>query len=179
MRAADRLLSAVLALALMAVGLVAAVEIVVAGLGGSPWLVPHDRWAESARTTRWSDPGLRLAFAGLIAAGLALLALQVARRRPEALSLAAGGRGVVSEVDRRALERWLAERVEGVGGVAHARARIRARSAVVEAASVGRDTDPVEQGVRQMAAGSLESLQLDRTPRLRVKVRPRKDRGDG
>ena len=179
MRAVDRILGAVLALALIVVGVVAAVEILVAGLGGSSWIVPHERWAESARTTRWSDADLRLAFAGLIAAGILLLVLQAVRRRPEALPLAAGGPDVASEVDRRGLEQWLAEQAEGVEGVAHARARVRARAAVVEAASVGRDTAPVEEGVRQVSASSLESLGLERMPRLRVKVRSSKERTDG
>jgi hypothetical protein len=50
--------------------------------------------------------------------------------------------------------------------------RIGTGSALVEATSVGRDTATVEVRVRQVAASSLESLNLDRTTRLRVKVRP-------
>ena len=176
MRILDRVLSAVLGLALMVGGLVTAIEIVLAGLGRSPWLVPHDRWAEWARTTAWSDTDVRLIVAGLIAVGALLLVVQGVRRRPEALTLAAGDSGVVAELDRHGAERWMVERIERVEGVAGAGVRIGSRSAVVEATSVGRDTATVDRGVREAAASGFESLNLDRTPRLRVKVRPRPDR---
>lgn len=175
MRVLDRVLSAVLGLVLLVGGLVVAIEIVLAALGRSPWLVPHDRWADSARTTPWSDPGLRVVFVGLAAAGALLLVAEVARRRPEALPLAARGAGVVAALDRRAVERWLVQRVERVDGVAGAGVRIMARRTVVEATSVGRDSGAVEPGVREVAAGSLESLGLDRPTRLAVKVRPRRE----
>lgn len=173
MRVVDRVLNAVLALALMAGGLVAAIEIILAGLGRSPWLVPHDRWAESLRTTLWSGTDVRPLFAGLIVAGALLVLLEGVRRRPQALALAAGPPGVVTELDRQGVERWLVRRIEGVEGVADAGARIKRRSAVVEATSVGRDTITVDRGVREVAAAALESLDLDRTPRVRVKVRAR------
>lgn len=176
MRIFDRVLSAVLGLALLVGGLVTAIEIVLAGLGRSPWLLPHDRWAEMARTTAWSDTDVRPIAAGLIAAGVVLLVVEAARRRPEALTLAAGGSGVVSELERQGVERWMVERVERVEGVSAAGVRIGSRSVVVEATSVGRDIATVDRGVREAAAGGLESLRLDRTPRLRVKVRPRSDR---
>jgi len=172
----DRVLSAVLGLALMVGGLVTAIEIVLAGLGRSPWLLPHDRWAEIARTTTWSDTDVRPIAAGLIAAGVVLLVVEAARRRPEALTLAAGASGVVSELDRQGVERWMVQRVERVEGVSAAGVRIGSRSVVVEATSVGRDIATVDRGVREAAAGGLESLGLDRTPGLRVKVRPRSDR---
>ena len=70
----------------------------------------------------------------------------------------------------------MVERIERVEGVAGAGVRIGSRSAVVEATSVGRDTATVDRGVRDAAASGFESLNLDRTPRLRVKVRPRPDR---
>lgn len=153
-----------------------AVEIVLAGLGQGPWLVPHDRWVASASTTPWSEPDLRVVFVGLIAVGVLLLVVEGVQRRPEVLPLAAQGPGVVAALDRRAVERWLVERVEAVEGVAGAGVRIGARKAVVEATSVGRDSGEVEPGVREVASSSLESLGLDRPIRLHVKVRPRQER---
>lgn len=177
MRIIDRVLSAVLGLALLVGGLLVAIEIVLAGLDRPPWLLAHDRWTASASTTPWSDPDLRLLFAALIVVGALLLVAEVARRRPELLPLAAQGPGVVTALDRREVERWLAERVERVEGVAGAGVRINTRSALVEAASVGRDTSKVDAGVRKVATDSLELLNLDHTTRLRVKVRPRKEAG--
>ncbi len=176
MRIVDRVLSAVLGMALLVAGLLVAVEIVVAALGRSPWLVPHDHWAEWASTTSWSDPGLRVLFAGLIVGGVALLVVEGARRRPEVLALAAQGPGVVAVLERREVERWLVERVEGVEGVADAGVRISNGRTLVAATSVGRDTTTVEPGIREVASDSLESLALDRPTRLTVRVRPRQER---
>lgn len=175
MRALDRVLSAILALVLLVGGVVAAVEIVVAGLGSDPWLVAHDRWMDSARTTTWSDAALRPVLAGLIVLGGALVAVALFRRRPEVLALATAGPGVVGALDRRTVERWLQGKVEAVEGVSGAGVRITHGSTSVEATSLGRDTGAVEPGVREVAARSLESLHLDRVPRLQVKVRPRKE----
>lgn len=177
MRIVDRVVSAVLGLALLVGGLLVAIEIVLAGLNRSPWLLAHDRWIALARTTAWSEPDLRLTFAGLVVAGALLLVVELARRRPQVLPLAAQGPGVVTVLDRREVERWLVERVERVDGVAGAGVRVGSRSALVEATSVGRVTGEVEVGVRQVASDSLESLHLDRATRLRVKVRPRKEVG--
>lgn len=171
----DRVLSAVLGFTLLVGGLLAAVEIVLAGFGSGPWLVAHDRWVASARTTPWSDGDLRLVLGGLVVVGALLLVMAGARRRPEVLALAAGGGGVASTLDRRTVERWLVGRVEGVDGVSGAGVRIRHGSTSVEATSLGRDAGAVEPGVREVATRSLESLNLDRVPRLRVKVRPRQD----
>ncbi|CAN5232357.1 hypothetical protein BH24ACT1_BH24ACT1_07210 [soil metagenome] len=175
MRIVDRVLSAVLALVLLAGGLVVAVEIVLAGLGRPAWLVPHDRWAASARTTPWSETDLRLVFAGMIAVGVLLLVVEGARRRPDALLLAGRGPRVVSELDRRGVERWLVERIEGVEGVVGAGVHVGAKSAVVEATSLARDTGTIDQGVRQVAVDALNSLGLDHPLRVRVKVRPRSE----
>lgn len=176
MRIVDRVLSAVLGMALLVAGLLVAVEIMLAGLGRSPWLAPYDRWAESASTTPWSDPDLRVVFVGLIVVGVLLLLVEGARRRPEVLALAAQGPGVVALLERREVERWLVERVGGVEGVADAGVRISNGRTLVEATSVGRDTTTVEPGVREVASQSLESLGLDRPMRLAVKVRPRQER---
>lgn len=172
MRILDRALSAALALALLAGGLVTAVELVLAGFDRSPWLIPYDRWLATARTTPWSDAGVRLFCAGLVVAGLSLLVVEGLRRRPDAFALAAQGSGVAAELDRRKLERWLVEQVEQVEGVVHAGAKVGARAAMVEVSSVGRDTAPVAVGVKEHAGRCLDQLGLDRPPRLRVKVRP-------
>jgi hypothetical protein len=166
----DRVLSAVLALVLVVAGPLLAVEILLAGLDRPPWLVPHDRWAATARTTAWSDGDVRLVLVGLVVAGLVLLVVESGRRRPQALALAARGAGVAVELDRRHLEHWLVAQVEQVEGVASAQAKIGSRTAVIGATAVGRDTGPVAARVREAVTGHLDGLGLDRMPRVRVKV---------
>lgn len=174
MRIANRALSAVLALILLVSGLVVAIEVVLGVVGRGPWLVPYDRWERSAQTTPWSDGDLRLLFAALVVAGVVLLAVEVARRRPEALTLSGGQGGVEARLDRRGVERWLADKVERVDGVTDARARLGRKEVRIHVGTVERDTAATEQRVGQAAARHLGELALHSPPQARVEVRSRR-----
>jgi hypothetical protein len=173
-RVANRVLSAVLALALFAGGLLVAVEIVVAGFDRRPWVIPHDRWYTSARMRSWDSAPPRWIFIGLVAAGLALLVLQLARRRPAALDLMPGA--VPTEMGRRSLERALVREASAVDGVAGAKARITRDRADVTAVSNRRQTDDLGPRVTQVLDRRLGALGLARPPAVRVKVHGRGDR---
>ena len=174
MRIANRVVSAVLALALLAGGLIVAVEIVVAGFDRRPWVLPHDDWYTSARTRTWDAAPPRWIFIGLVVAGLLLLLLQLARRRPTALALTPGA--VPTEIGRRSLERSLAREATGVDGVAAAKARIKKERAEVRASSNRRQTEDLEPRVVQALDRRLGALGLARPPSVRVRVQGRSDR---
>lgn len=174
LRPLNRVLCALLALLLLVGGLLVAVEILLAGLDRSPWLVPHDQWRDWATTTSWSQREARLLFVGLAVVGLALLLVELWRRRPSSMPLAAGPGGVASDLDRRGIERWLAERVRRVEGVSQAQAEVGARVVRVRAGSVGGDAAAVEQRIREMVRGSLEELALGRTLQAKVDVTSRR-----
>lgn len=174
MRIANRVLCAVLALSLLVAGVVVAVEIVLAGLQRGPWLVPHDRWQRWALTTSWSDRSARVLFVALVAVGLGMLAVEWWRRRPSSLSLEATSGGVAADLDRRGVERWLADRVERVEGVTEAHAEVGARVLRVRAGSVGDDVSGVERRTREALGRHLEELALARPPRVKLDVRPRR-----
>jgi hypothetical protein len=95
LRTATRVLAAVLAVALMAGGLLGVIEIVLAASGRDPWLVPGDRWYRNLRTTPWRDDGVVVAGVIVLAAGQALavpaLGVLALRRVPEARHGAAAG----------------------------------------------------------------------------------------
>jgi len=176
MRVLNRTASAVLALALLAGGLVAAVEILSAFLGREePLVLPWDRWYEDARATPWSDPDLRLLFVVLLAVGVLLLVMEAVSRRPTAVPLESDDGKGRAELDRRGLERWLGKQLEGVDGVAGARARVRRRGALVDAESTGRDTGRVRDELRVAAGEALDRLSLERTMPVKVNVRSRRE----
>ena len=171
MRVLNRLVSALLALALLAGGLLVAAEIASAAFGREePLLLPWDRWYDEATTTPWSDPDLRLGFAGLVLAGVLLLLLEAARRRPTAVPLAPAGDGVDADLDRRGLEAWLGQRLETVDGVATAKARITKSAAVVRAQTPGRDTVRLRDELRVEAARALDQLELAKPLPVKVSV---------
>lgn len=169
----NRVLCAVLALAALVGSLVLVAEILAAGLDRGPWLVPYDRWGGVARRTPWSDGDVRLASGAMLAAGMAILAVQFARRRPSALPIAPTAGGADARLDRRGAERWLAERARQVAGVTVADARISRKVATVRVHTLERDGRAVEKRVHDELLPQLAGLRLERLPRVDVHVRTR------
>jgi hypothetical protein len=174
MRVPNRILAAVLALALFVGGLLVAVEIVVAGFDRRPWVLPHDRWYTSARLRTWDSAPPRWIFIGLIAAGLLLLFLQLARRRPTAFSLTPGA--IPADVGRRSLEKALVREATRVDGVTAAKVKVGDEKADVVASSNRRQTDDLGPRVTQALDRRLSTVGLARPPAVRVKVQGRSDR---
>jgi hypothetical protein len=173
-RIANRVLAAVLALGLLVGGLVVAVEIVVAGFDRRPWVLPHDDWYRSARLRTWDSAPPRWIFIGLLAAGLVLLLVQLARRRPTALALTPGA--VPADLGRRSLERSLAREATSVDGIAAAKAKVGKEKAEVVASSNRRQTDDLEPVVSHALDRRMAAIGLARPPAVRVKVQGRSDR---
>ncbi len=174
MRIANRVVAAVLALGLLAGGLLVAVEIVVAGFDRRPWVLPHDRWYDSARARMWQDAPPRWIFIGLVVAGLLILLLQFARRRPTALPLTPGA--VPADVARRSLEKSLAREAARVDGVSAAKAKVDADRVDVVASSNRRQPGDLQPRVTQALDRRMGALGLARPPSVRVKVQTRGDR---
>ena len=174
MRVANRVIAAVLALGLLVGGLLVAVEIVVAGFDRRPWVLPHDDWYRSSRTRAWESAPARWIFIGLVAAGLLLLLLQFARRRPTALALAPGA--VPADLGRRSLERSLAREAAAVDGVAAAKAKVDDDRVDVVATSNRRQTGDIQPRVTQALDRRMGALGLARPPSVRVKVHGRSER---
>lgn len=174
MRVANRIVAALLGLALLVGGLLVAVEIVVAGFDRQPWVLPHDRWYRSLRLNAWESDPSRWTFIALLAAGLLLLFLQLARRRPAVLPLVAGA--VPADLGRRSLERSLARTASDVDGVAAARVTVGEDRAEVVATTNRRQAGDLQARVAAVVERRMQSLGLARPPGVRVKVQTRGDR---
>jgi hypothetical protein len=173
-RVANRIVAALLALALLVGGILVAVEIVVAGFGRRPWVVPYDHWYRSARLRSWESAPPRWIFIGLVVAGLVLLFLQLARRRPTVLPLAAGG--APADLGRRSLERSLGRTAAGVDGVAGAKVKVGPERAEVAATTNRRQAGDIQPRLAAALDERVRSLGLARPPTVRVKVSTRGDR---
>lgn len=174
MRVANRVVAAVLALALLVGGLLVAVEIVVAGFDHRPWVLPHDRWYRSARLRSWEAAPPRWIFISLVAAGLVLLFLQLARRRPSALPLSAGV--APADLGRRSLERSLSRSATGVDGVSGAKVKVGEGRAEVVATTNRRQAGDLQPRLADTIERRVQSLGLAQPPVVRVKVTTRTDR---
>jgi hypothetical protein len=170
-RIVNRVVAAVLGLGLLVGGIVVAVEIVVAGFDRRPWILPHDDWYDSARERTWESAPARWIFIGLVAAGLLLLLVQLARRRPTALALTPGA--IPTDLSRRSLEKALVREAARVDGVAAAKAKVRKDRADVSATSNRRQVADLEPAVASALDRRMGALGLARPPEVRVKVRGR------
>ncbi len=174
MRVINRLVAALLALALLVGGLLVAVEIVVAGFGHRPWVLPHDHWYRSARLRSWESAPPRWTFISLVAAGVVPLFLQVARRRPTALALATGA--TPADLGRRSLERSLSRVATEVDGVSAARVKVDGERAEVAAVTNRRQAGDLQPRLAATLEHRLQTFGLARPPAVHVKVSTRADR---
>ena len=171
MRIVNRVLAVAAALALAAGGVLVTAEIVLAGLGQGPWILPYEDWFSSARTNRWDSSGPRALFLGLALAGGLLIALQMVRARPRSLPLEDGR--ARAGISRRSLEQALARAACSQPGVATATARVRRHRARLEAGTF-RPPDEMRPELEETARARLRDLGLDGHLDVAVHVHPHK-----
>ncbi|SCG67978.1 hypothetical protein [Micromonospora inositola] len=122
MRTVNRVATLLLAVALLAGGILVAVEASLAALGRPGLLLPRGHAALTG--TRWQDAPARTVAAAVTLIGLVVLAAQLRRWQPTRLRLD-GDDGW--HLHRRSVERRLARAVRSVPSVRRARVRIRRR----------------------------------------------------
>ena len=172
MRVVNRILAAVVALALAVGGALLAVEVVTALLDHEPLVVTSwPEWHERLDTARWESDDTRWVAAALLAAGLLLLAFQLARRRLAVLPVAGGANGVEAEVSRSSLESSLTRAVKGVDGVTSARARVGKKRIGVKASTNRRQPGDLDRRVAEAADAHLRHVAVVGAPPLKVDLR--------
>ena len=173
MRVLNRVLAAVVALGLLAVGLLTAVEVVTGAARGRPLVVPWDDWYDDARRHAWSTREARTMLFVLLAAGIAFLVLQLVRRGPQSVPRSApdGASSATVEVNTRSLERALTRRVTAIYGVERASVSISHRRTSVGVRTPRRDPGGLEASVRKVVEDRLRSLGLARPTEVAVRVR--------
>lgn len=171
MRVVNRLAGIVLALLLIAVGLLVIAQTVLFLAGRPPWLLPLESWRDNLSSTELADRRVLATAIVMLVAGLAVLILQLRRVTPTRLRATgaspAGGADPKSHADwwlqRRSVERRTAAAAQSVWGVHDARSRARGRPgrwglSVSGAAQAGEEsTAQVEAVVRR----ELDRLSVD------------------
>lgn len=165
-----RVVSALLAIALLVGALVAVVEIAAAALGRSPWLVPHREWTDWFRNHSWNHWIVNAVFIGLIVLGLILLFLAFRRGKPTALTLRSRHPGVSVAASRRSVEKVLANAALRTTGVSSASATVGRRTARVKARTSTRSEQNLRTEVESAVQARLDSLSLERPMRTRVQL---------
>lgn len=174
MRVTNRLLAGLLALALLAGGLLAVAEIVSGTARGRPLVVPWDEWFDSARDHAWSSREARVLLFVVLGAGVALLVLQVLRRGPQSLPVGAtrDGSGTLTvEANTRSLERALGRAAQAVDGVDRARVSLGRTKAQVQVRTTRKEIAGLEQATRQAVDARMATAGVERPQRVDVRVR--------
>lgn len=166
----NRALGAILALALVVVGAVILFEIGAVVVGSRPLVAPHDRWLSTLSAQMWRSREVRLTCLALIAAGAALLALQLLRQRPAEVAAATDG-PLPARVRRRDLEREVAADLRQVQGVATSQVKLRRRGLDVHATVIAGDPQALRDQLAVAARSALTARGADAGGPVKVDVR--------
>jgi hypothetical protein len=174
----DRVVAVILGLILLSLGALITAEVIWSkGMGRSGHLVlPYESSSRYLHHHAWSSTPIRVISAAVAAVGLILLLLELKRRRPAALTMAGSTAGVVTSISRRSLGRMLTRVAASVPGIAEGRARVSRRRATVRAQTRLRDPGDLEQQLGREMSESLDSMQLTRPLRLRIRLSQREER---
>lgn len=171
-----RLLAFVLAAALVLAAVIGVIEIIAAGLGRPPWIVPGQDWADQLRDSRWDDGAVRVGLSGVLLLGLLLLVAGLRRGRPAELALASIEPGVTVTASRPSVDRTLAAAARSVPGITSATVATRRRRVRVEAWTRIRDAADLRERVDAAVRERIDALAPSRPPHLTVRIRTRESR---
>lgn len=169
----NRILSALLALALLVGGLLAAAEIVLAQLGQPSWLVPHEQWSSWLREQTWDAAVVRIVLVGVVVLGLLLLLPALRRGKPSTVDLPARGSGSTNtrvSASRRGVEKTLAAAARRVEGISSASADVGRRTVRIKARTATRSKPDLQRQLTAAVATRIDDLGLSDTLRPRVTI---------
>ncbi len=177
MTALNRLLALLLGLAVAAVGVVAAVEVMLVLLGRPQWLLPRSQWHRSLGAAEWADTAVVSTCAILLLVGFVLLLLQLQPRRPATLPLRSDAPQRTYTLDRRGLQEHLRQQAVADGDVLGARVRAYKRKAkVVASAPPDSDRSVLRARLQERLGTAIERLELDGSYRPSVSVEQARQR---
>jgi len=174
MKLANRLLSVIVALALLVLGVLVVIEVVWAfGLGGSgEVLLPYPAAADYLAQQTWGSRPVRAVSVALVLLGLLLVVLEIRRRRPGLLALASSGGPVRCGADRGSVEKAAAAAATDVEGIRSAQARISRRRISIAANAGVRDDRGLQEALTERMVTWVDGLGLADAPVVRVTVSP-------
>ncbi|HEY2577770.1 MAG TPA: DUF6286 domain-containing protein [Streptosporangiaceae bacterium] len=179
MRHANRVLAALLSLALIVAGVLLIIEVIAGRVNHRASVVDWHPAYDWARRTTWNEGSIRVTCVVLILLGLALLIAELKPARVSRLAAdpaQAGAAGIDSAYTRRGLAAAIRSAVTGVDGVRSTSVKVRRRKVTIAAtaAATGKAAarslrDPISAAARQR----LTALKLRRAPAVSVRVTPR------
>lgn len=175
MRAVRRVVSAVVALALLIVSLLILVEVILAALGRPPGLIDDGAARDELVRRPWDDPMVILGWVSMLVLGVGLLAVALAAGRQRSIAMDSGTGAASLSVRRRSLERYLAGVATAQPGVRGAKASVTRGRIRVEADSTRLDAQDVGARVEQAVSARVRSLSLQPDRTVSVSLHSKED----
>jgi hypothetical protein len=179
MRHINRVLGALLSLAVIVAGVVLIIEVIADRVNHRPQIVYWHPAYDWAKRTTWNAGSVRVACALLILLGLVLLAAELKPARVARLAAdpaQAGAGDIDTAYTRRGLAAAIKSAVTGVDGVRSASVKVRRRKVRVAATAAAQDQaaarslrDPVSAAARER----LTALKLRSAPAVSVHIHAR------
>lgn len=164
-----RVVSALMALVLIAGCALIIGQVVVGLTGGGDFLVPTADWYRAMRSTPWNDADVVYFGIGLAVVGTLLIA--IARlTRPRLITLAEPAEDVQVVMPPRAVAQMLRRQAEAVPGVATVNVEVSGALARINATAPLADPNQVEQDLVQTLTHALKKIPWTRMPRLEIEV---------
>src|ERR1700712_5391312 len=133
MRAFNRILSVLLAVAIAVAGVLVVIEIIAATTDNDPVVVKWHGLVDDLATNEWKTAGPRVTAIVLILVGLLLLLLALHRGKPATIGLSTAASNVDMTTTRRSLQRSLSTSATDVDEITDATVKVNRRKVVVKA----------------------------------------------
>lgn len=167
MRLVNRLLGALVALAIAVIGVLVVIEVVSVSFNGSALIVHWRVMLQWARRTTWDTSVVQSTCVVLGVVGLVLLVLELKPRRPKRFRIES--ERTDAAFTRRGIKSAVQSAVSEVDGISGNSVTVRRRRITVRAATGGvaaYTAGDLAASVRSVAESRLQSLELDSPPRL-------------
>jgi hypothetical protein len=175
LRLVNRLLAALLSVALIALGALIVIEVVANRTRHKYAAIRWHSAYEWLDRTIWQAGSVRVISIALLVLGLVLLALELKRSRPSRLQVV-GEDNIDAGYTRRGVVAALHSSVTDVDGISSAAVKVSRRKARVRAVAAAQDVEVARQ-LREPAVAAaqarLDALRLKKAPALAVRVAPR------
>lgn len=168
----NRLLSALVSVAVIAAAVVTTVEVVRWGLDMGVWIAPWRDWGQTLSSVTADDQGLLVVSGVAAAVGLLLVVFELLRRRPDALPTRPLLEGVPTVVTRRGVASAATTAARSISGVTGARAGVRRGKVSVDVTTrIRGQATSLEPEVRAAVQQSLDDLEIVKRPKVTIDVK--------
>jgi hypothetical protein len=171
MRLLNRVLAALLSLALIVAGVIVVTEVIAQRLGRQPAIVDWPRVYGWAQRTPWQQGSVRVACIALMILGLLLLIAELKPRKPQRLPVRTDATDAA--YSRRGVAATVRSAVSDVDGITSASVAVSRRKVNVKATTAGLQpftAESLQEPVTAAAQQRLQALELQRPPALSVRV---------